>query len=351
MRSRVRGVLVGLAVAVVTVCVTLVVMEVVIRVFFPRTHFAVTVNTWDRVVGTRHIPGARGFVKCGAYEMDLIINSKGLRDREFPYAKPPGTKRILCLGGSFTAGYGVDCEQTFAKVLEGLLNGDSDTLAVWEVLNGGVGSTGTAHQLAYFTTEGYKYQPDIVLLCFSQDTDYWDNVRAGLYSIEDGILVKHDAPYTSARRVQQVVKYIPFYNTLFARSHLLNLVKSRVARHHYRDLASRIEASDDERSLDAAEEELTRRLLVALKEAAEAGGGRLVILAVPLPGTYDYYDETLALLEYMDGLGAHFVDVSPALRAGAARGLTINYPGDLHWTVDGHRLVARALYENPVTVY
>jgi hypothetical protein len=118
-----------------------------------------------------------------------------------------------------------------------------------------------------------------------------------------------------------------------------------VARHHYRDLARRIEESVDGGSVDAVEQDLTRRLLVALKEAAEAGGGRLVILAVPLPGTCDYYDETRDLLDYMDELGAHFVDVSPALRAGAARGLSINYPGDLHWTADGHRLVGLALYE------
>jgi len=344
MNSKLRSLIFGFVVVILTICVTLVVIEVAIRVFWPRRHFAVTVNTWDRAVGTRHIPGARGFVQCEAYEMELIINSKGLRDREFPYEKPDGTGRILCLGGSFTAGYGVDAEQTFAKVLEVLLNSDPGDSVTWEVLNAGVGSTGTAQQLAYFTTEGYKYSPDIVLLCFSQGTDYWDNMRAGLYSIEDGRLVKHDAPLTRARTIQQITEYIPFYNTLFARSHLLNLIKSRVARFHYRDLAERITAPPGEKTVEDVEEDLTLRLLLALRDAAAEKRGRLVMLAIPRTETWDYNPETIELIEYMESNGVPFIDVSPAMRNAAEEGMRLYYSGDLHWTPDGHRTVATALH-------
>jgi lysophospholipase L1-like esterase len=345
MDSRLRSVLVGLAVMIVAVVVTLGFVEVGIRLFWPRKHFAATVNTWDGVVGTRHIPGARGFVKCEAYEMDLIINSRGLRDREFPYEKPAGTRRILCLGGSFTAGYGVQAERTFPKVLEYLLNSDSDESVTWEVLNAGVGSTGTAHQLAFFNTEGFKYSPDIVLLCFSQQTDHWDNARSGLYSIEDGRLVKHDAPKTRARIIQRIATYIPLYNTFFARSHLLNLIKSRVARHHYRDLARRIAVPGDAAEVGDAEDDLTRRLLVSLRDAAVACGGRMMMIAIPLPDSWDYFDETVELVRYMQSNGVAFVDASPALRSGCERGVRVHYPGDLHWTEAGHRLVAESIYQ------
>ncbi len=345
MDGRLRSVLTGVAVTVVAVIVTLGLIEGGIRLFWPRKHFAATVNTWDRVAGTRHIPGGRGFVKCEVYEMDLIINSRGLRDREFSLEKPANTRRILCLGGSFTAGYGVQAEQTFPKVLERLLNSDSDDSVAWEVLNGGVGSTGTAHQLAFFNAEGFEYSPDIVLLCFSQQTDYWDNARSGLYSIEDGRLVKHDAPKTRARTIQQIAEWIPLYNSFFARSHLLNLIKSRVARYHYRDLARRIAVPGDEGALEEAERELTRRLLVSLHDAAVARGGRMMMIAIPLPDSWDYYDETLELFAYMESTGVAFVDVSAALRGGCERGLQVYYPGDRHWTEAGHRLVAESIYQ------
>lgn len=36
---------------------------------------------------------------------DVKINSKGLRDREFPYEKTEGVKRILVIGDSVTFGF------------------------------------------------------------------------------------------------------------------------------------------------------------------------------------------------------------------------------------------------------
>src|SRR5262249_24998751 len=63
------------------------------------------------------------------------INSKGLRaDREYSYEKPAGVKRIVCLGDSFTAGYEVDVEDCFTRVLERELTARGRKV---EVLNAG----------------------------------------------------------------------------------------------------------------------------------------------------------------------------------------------------------------------
>ena len=56
------------------------------------------------------------------FKVQVKINSKGLRDNEYPYEKPDDTYRILMLGDSFTFGYGVNIEDTMAKVLEENLN-------------------------------------------------------------------------------------------------------------------------------------------------------------------------------------------------------------------------------------
>ena len=58
---------------------------------------------YDPELGWRNIPGWR----ATTYDRPLVINSKGLRDREYPYEKSDGTRRILVLGDSYAWGYGV----------------------------------------------------------------------------------------------------------------------------------------------------------------------------------------------------------------------------------------------------
>lgn len=343
MRSCAGRFAVNILLVVAAVVLTLLALEIGIRIFRPQSGFAVTVNTWDRELGTRHIHGARGFVRNPDYEIDLVINSKGLRDREFPYEKPEDTRRIVVLGGSFTCGYGVQARETFSKVLERLLNsGESD--ARWEVINMGVGSTGTAHQYTLFVTEGYKYDPDFVLLCFSQDNDYWDNITCGLYTLENGALVKHDAPRTSARAAQQIAKYIPGYNSLFARSHLLNLIKARTARFHFRQLAERSVLPDSVSMIEEKEEEITRALVLALQDACEDIGCRLVMTGVPdATRGYVYHDETHELIAFARFHGIPFVSLSRPLGEAAERGVPIRFENDLHWKPNGHEIAARVL--------
>jgi hypothetical protein len=340
-----RAIGTNLVVLVGSIAVILFLLEIGVRILQPRKHFAATVNVWDRVVGTRQMPGACGFVICPDYSIDLIINSKGLRDRDYPYAKNAGTRRILCLGDSFACGYGVESEETFAKVLEGLLDLDDDRAEVWEVLNGGVGSTGTAHQLAYFETEGHKYNPDFVLLCFCPQNDFWDNVVSGLYSLENGDLVKHDAPQTASRKLQVLVGWIPFYNAFFCKSHLLNLVKGRLARYHYRDLAERFKATESDPGIIEREENLTRALIIALREACRRVDCQLVITMVPPQEGESWDRETADLVEYIKQQDIPFIDLTPAFWEQERRGVRQYHPKDGHWNVTGHQKVAEIVHE------
>jgi hypothetical protein len=344
MHARGIRVIVNILLVLVATVMTLVVLESAVRLMGTQKHFAVTVNTWDRVTGTRQIPGATGFVVCPEYEMDLIINSKGLRDREFAYAKPARTIRMLCLGDSFTCGYGVQAKQTFPKVLEALLNQQGGTSATWQVLNAGIGSTGTAHQLAFFQSEGYKYDPDFLLVCFFPGNDFWDNIISGLYSMKDKGLVKHDAPKTGGRTIQQVAKWIPGYTTFFAKSHLLNLIKYRVSRYHYRELAERQVLPESESAVEEQEEELTRRLFLAMRDACEARGCSLIVTAIPSPESWGLSEEGQELTSFLEDNGIRFVDISGSLQRASERGLRVNYEHDGHWTPAGHKAAAQALY-------
>ncbi|THB66093.1 MAG: hypothetical protein D6E12_11355 [Desulfovibrio sp.] len=68
------------------------------------------------------------------FEFDVSVNELGLRDREFPEGP-----EIMALGDSEGFGWGVEQDQTYAKVLE--------TQVDRTVLNGGVPSYGTAREM------------------------------------------------------------------------------------------------------------------------------------------------------------------------------------------------------------
>lgn len=53
------------------------------------------------------------------WDIDMRVNSKGLRDHEYPPEPSPGS--ILVLGDSFTEGYGVELAETYSKRLEARL--------------------------------------------------------------------------------------------------------------------------------------------------------------------------------------------------------------------------------------
>jgi lysophospholipase L1-like esterase len=130
----------------------------------------------------------------GEYSSYVKINNKGLRGREYDYDQGDNTYRILVLGDSFTAGLQVPEEQAFPKQLEALLQAEFPQTN-FEVINAGVIGYGTDNQLAYFTGEGYKYQPDLVLLAFFTGNDITDNIWYSLYNLENGQLIRVDAAH------------------------------------------------------------------------------------------------------------------------------------------------------------
>ncbi|MFH1690364.1 MAG: GDSL-type esterase/lipase family protein [Candidatus Eisenbacteria bacterium] len=343
---RVKRTLGRIGTVIASLVFVLVGLELATRVLRPQKVFVVTVNTWDPQVGTRQVPGARGFAICPEYEIDLIINSKGLRDREFPYGRLPGARRILCLGDSFVCGYGVQADEAYPKVLEQVLTAADGSGNRWEIINAGIGSTGTAHQLAYFATEGHRYEPDVVILGFFMMNDLWDNAISGLYALEDGALVKHRAPRTGARKIQLYTRWIPGYNTLFARSHLLNLLKFRVTAMHHQQLTTNDERSsaDPDGDRSRRSEELTCRLLSEFRDVcAEHSCRPVVMLIPPPPGTREQEDQKARLVSHLVEQGIPCLDLRPGFSE-TGRYEELFYPRDGHWNVEGHQLAAKLLH-------
>ena len=104
----------------------------------------------------------------------VAINSIGFRDREHDVASPPGMRRVVMLGDSFTAGLSVDFENTFPQICERLLD-ESGPGGTWEVMTLAVAGDGTAQELLAYEQYGHADHPSVVVLnCFAGN-DVSDN--------------------------------------------------------------------------------------------------------------------------------------------------------------------------------
>lgn len=132
----------------------------------------------DEYCATRLRAGARGWWASEG-EASIQINSAGLRDREHPLPKAPGTFRIALLGDSFSEAMQVPIEETFWSILEGKLNGCRALGGRRvEVINFGVSAYGTDQELLMLRHHVWEYEPDLVLLAFCNHNDVSDNSKA-----------------------------------------------------------------------------------------------------------------------------------------------------------------------------
>ena len=96
--------------------VSLVLIEIVLWVLYPAPH---TFTYRDDIIGAVFRPGDSGWYSAApdGLRHKVIINSKGLRDKEYSYSKPDGTFRILILGDSMTAGLAVPRKRILRRCL------------------------------------------------------------------------------------------------------------------------------------------------------------------------------------------------------------------------------------------
>ena len=173
-RNRIgQTILLNLIVLVVAVLFSCLAMEIALRIVFARSR-DFSMEMWkyatqlkepvaDPRLSFAHAPDRSAFLMG----VPVSINSQGLRDREYPLAKPPGVYRIMMLGDSTTFGWGVRQEDTAAKLLERKLNANPPPgYDKVEVINAGVGNYDTVQEVTYYETRGQAFHPDLVILVF-----------------------------------------------------------------------------------------------------------------------------------------------------------------------------------------
>lgn len=322
-------------------------------------------------LGWSHTPGKEGGWIVGEDRIHVKINSKGLRDKEYPYRKEEGTFRILVLGDSFTEGFQVALEDTFCKVLEYELNRDGGK---FEVINAGFAGVGTDYELLFLRREGYKYSPDLVMIGFFGN-DIYDNYRSKT------ILASSNAPLEYERKglvtrlkkflAQSSCAYNYFGYTLpkhvpFLAKVLMNLglvsfqpmdASDGVDQLHYLVFAKEY-GLEWEKAWD-----VTEILISEVKKEAEKRGSHLAVISIPFreqvyenlwqsrlskPGMrrreWDLNKPDRLLETFLDDSGIPFLQLLPHFKKAADKS-ELYHTEDGHWNVGGHHLAGQVIYD------
>lgn len=380
---------VSVLLAVSSVAVTLLVLEVGLRMVRStrgggkegREELAYT--EYDPLLGWRKVAGARARYTRREYDVEVTINSLGLRDPERAHAADPGTFRVLGLGDSFVEGYTVPLAQTVTQVLEGRLRAAGCGRA--EVLNGGTAAYSTDQEYLFYRSEGKRYRSGVVLLFFYYNDVVYNDLQ--VYSsrpkpvfemAEQGIAlhrypVRHSPPALARKESERPVRSgsalvgwvrerlwngAPRLHDLMAGTGLWAPIQPRPARLELRVYETR-RVPEIEDAWDK-----TAAILRALRDEVQGDGARLAVAYVPSrmevhdksweltrrlygmkPGGWDR-GRVIARLKHLGAQqGYPVVDLTRALREADAGLFGRPYfDHDGHWTARGHAAVASKLH-------
>jgi GDSL-like Lipase/Acylhydrolase family len=295
-------------------------------------------------------PGAHYGHHSPDVDIDFRINRQGMRaDRDYAYVKPAAVRRIVCLGDSFTAGYEVQQEETFASVLERELQGRGLNV---EVLNAGVSGFSTAEEVLYLERELWRYEPDCVVLSFFAN-DLADNLRTGLFGLEEGRAVARAERYVPMGKLGNFLNTNPVFNYLSERSNLMALLKERVtlqvkSRMVTDNLPGSVTGEDgtaeDPKSY---ERRLAAALLQRLLDWCRDKQVLLVVQSIPegLPVGPTLRDDFPYAEFPVDQEGMRFVRIEEFLSPWLGKELLYWTRSHFHWTPFAHRLSGERLAE------
>jgi hypothetical protein len=154
----------NIALLCIVLLLTFGVVEVSLRFFWEKPGYGYPsgLHIPDEKRGYKYQPNFRGTFPSQEFsDVEIKINSKGLRDDEHNFSRRDGVTRILALGDSAAFGAGVPFNDTYLKQLENLFKKNSYAV---EIIKAGVNGYEFQQEFSYYQEEGYAYKPDIILV-------------------------------------------------------------------------------------------------------------------------------------------------------------------------------------------
>ncbi len=374
-KSRLRVTMRTLAVLVVTMVMTLVLLEIGLRHFAPqfspemRAELTKGIFTSDPATTYRTMSGLNKEFHIAESDTMLVINSQGLRE-DHEVAPPPsfagsgpapqsGTTRVLCVGDSFTFGYGVEGNQAYPYLLNGSKAPDNSAI---ESINGGVMGYGTDNEAAWLQAYGWQLKPKIVIVGFYVGND----VRDVILGREKTMVDEQGNLLPSSNEPANSVKYWLAANShayVFLRglAHDIFAPKTKGDTQGFKtyDTASlyfKTEPSDIAGGWGKA-----LGLLDSMRADATAHGAEFVVVVIPTREQVDdaFWQQMLnkfrlneadlqrdrpqqRLADWSASSGTPIIDLLPGFRADAGSD-PYYYTLDSHWNPAGHTLAAKLI--------
>jgi len=266
----------------------------------------------------------------------FTTNGQGHRGRvETTVDVPEGEYRIVCIGDSFTMGYGVSDEETFPHRLHEL-----DGV---QCINQGVSGFGLDQIFLGYVRDGSKFDADLVLCCVIED----DLSRmlfqrfAGRYPkphlevVDDELLVRNvPVPEEAAPSARG--------QRLIAILHELGLARL-VRRPNKARKKAIVEGTVDLKRVSEA-------VLRGLAEECRASKREFVVVLLPTRRDLVKHRSEASLLlgRLSKKVGVEFVDLTPELRRVSPKERNRLFrvkEGDGHYTPEGNRRIAGLLFE------
>lgn len=160
-------------------------------------------------------------------------NSLGFLGENYSEEKAADTLRIVVLGDSYVAATGVDYDKIFPylltkKVQDLVLANSSSIYKKVEVLNFGMGGTGTVDEMKYYAKYAQKYHPNVVVLSFYLQNDTVDNSLN--YNYKDAMLASKEVWNTVPQLAStQVKNFVSIKDRIYRKSAIIRFV-DRVVR-------------------------------------------------------------------------------------------------------------------------
>ncbi|HZS10866.1 MAG TPA: SGNH/GDSL hydrolase family protein [Nitrospirales bacterium] len=339
-RSTPRSWLHGMVLVVAALCAALVFLEAAIRAY--STFWYPKMMVLDPVLGWRHAPDkSRVFITEFGEQALVVANQYGHRGRTYPLQKASGRFRILVIGDSFTEGSQVSEEELFTARLEAANPGV-------EVLNAGVGGYSTVQEYLYLSREGLQFNPDLILL-MTVYNDLWENCQSFYPNFGPrpyGELANGQLRIIEQPSPDDFLRYtvpVPFALTLSRHSYLFYFVNEKI---YHRLFAGRMMAmarADADRTEACGRHDVYYQVVEKMRQLAAGSQSAFAVALVP-----SREDAAGGIAPSLTPIAEHCRKVAlPCLslveRLHHDNDRQPYFPIDIHWTREGHRIVAEEL--------
>lgn len=331
-----------------SIATALLVAEIALRAFWPQIYPTVPPGLLVMHPDGMPVlaPGVQGRFERVEFSTAFRVGTQGLRGEDLR-PRREDTFRILALGSSDTFGYGVEDHEAYPARLEVLLRQLHPEIDV-QVLNGGVPGHGTLDEGLWLRAVGPEVRPDLILLQFVSQSDFYANQDPPKRSILTGTgespPTEEAPPPDESGWASRVVR--PLHG-LKERSHVAALVIETASYLGLRAGLLGNVASMWGEEFTAEDARQTREALGLVAREASALGVPIVFLyttgkAPVVVGEGPPPPSEAVVRAAAEAARAPWIDVAGALRTREDH-LDLYFVRDGHWTPAGHEAVAETV--------